>query len=114
MSKVQTKSTPKSTAAGVDLSKLFPKSVKHTFSRSAVYARNGMVAASQPLACDAGISILKKGGNAVDAAIAKQGTTLVVVNSVCGCAASNAMLPHYRCHRRASPTHPSETDRPTS
>lgn len=27
---------------------------------------------------------------AVDAAIAKEGTTLVVVNSVCGCAAANA------------------------
>jgi len=28
--------------------------------------------------------------NAVEAAIAKEGTTLVVVNSVCGCAAANA------------------------
>ncbi|MDX1271434.1 BrxA/BrxB family bacilliredoxin [Bizionia paragorgiae] len=28
--------------------------------------------------------------NDVDAALAKQGTTLVVVNSVCGCAAANA------------------------
>ncbi len=28
--------------------------------------------------------------DAVDAAIAKKGTTLVVVNSVCGCAAANA------------------------
>ncbi len=28
--------------------------------------------------------------DAVDAAIAKEGTTLVVVNSVCGCAAANA------------------------
>lgn len=28
--------------------------------------------------------------NAVDAALAKEGTTLVVVNSVCGCAAANA------------------------
>ena len=28
--------------------------------------------------------------NAVDSAIAKEGTTLVVVNSVCGCAAANA------------------------
>ena len=27
---------------------------------------------------------------AVDAALAKEGTTLVVVNSVCGCAAANA------------------------
>ncbi len=29
-------------------------------------------------------------GDAVDAAISKEGTTLVVVNSVCGCAAANA------------------------
>ncbi len=28
--------------------------------------------------------------DAVDAALAKEGTTLVVVNSVCGCAAANA------------------------
>jgi len=28
--------------------------------------------------------------DAVDAAIAKEGTTLIVVNSVCGCAAANA------------------------
>lgn len=39
-------------------------------SRSAVIARNGMVCAAQPLAVQIGIDILKKGGNAVDAAIA--------------------------------------------
>jgi len=38
--------------------------------RSVVMARNGMVATSQPLATEAGAAILKKGGNAFDAAIA--------------------------------------------
>src|SRR5918912_2904867 len=38
--------------------------------RSVVMARDGMVASSQPLAVEAGVSILKKGGNAIDAAIA--------------------------------------------
>ncbi|MDD8012041.1 MAG: gamma-glutamyltransferase [Acidobacteriota bacterium] len=38
--------------------------------RSEVIGRNGMVAASQPLAAQVGVDILKKGGSAVDAAIA--------------------------------------------
>jgi gamma-glutamyltranspeptidase/glutathione hydrolase len=38
--------------------------------RSEVIAQHGMVAASQPLAAQVGIDILKKGGSAVDAAIA--------------------------------------------
>ncbi|HEX7502618.1 MAG TPA: gamma-glutamyltransferase, partial [Acidobacteriota bacterium] len=43
----------------------------HMFAtRSEVIARQGMVAASQPLAAQVGIDILKKGGSAVDAAIA--------------------------------------------
>src|SRR5262245_14458413 len=38
--------------------------------RSVVYGRHGMVCAAQPLAAQAGIDMLKKGGSAVDAAIA--------------------------------------------
>ena len=43
---------------------------KMSATRSEVISRNGMVATSQPLAAQIGIDILKKGGSAVDAAIA--------------------------------------------
>lgn len=46
--------------------------------RSNVYARNGVAAASQPLAVSAGIEILRKGGSAIDAAIAMSAVLAVV------------------------------------
>lgn len=42
----------------------------YSFSRQPIYAPSGVVATSQPLAAQAGLSILKDGGNAIDAALA--------------------------------------------
>jgi gamma-glutamyltranspeptidase/glutathione hydrolase len=47
-----------------------PMSFDFKSRRSMVVARRGMVAASNPLAAQAGLSILRRGGNAADAAIA--------------------------------------------
>jgi len=52
--------------------------------RSAVYGRNGMVAASQPLAVAAGLSILRAGGNAADAAVAVSAALGVTEPTSCG------------------------------
>src|SRR5699024_4431558 len=46
--------------------------------RNATYARNGMVATSQPLASQAGLEVMKKCGNAIDAAIATAACLTVV------------------------------------
>ena len=46
--------------------------------RSMIYAQNGMVCTSQPLAATAGLDVLKQGGNAIDAAVATAACMTVV------------------------------------
>ena len=46
--------------------------------RSTVYAPNGVVTSSQPLATGAGLAVLQSGGNAIDAAV----TTAAMLNVV--------------------------------
>ena len=52
--------------------------------RSVVMASQGMVATSHPLAAQIGLEVLKKGGNAVDAAIAANAALGLVEPMMCG------------------------------
>ena len=47
-------------------------------SRGEVFAQHGMVTTSQPLAAQAGLQVLKQGGNAIDAAVATAAVLSVV------------------------------------
>ena len=46
------------------------ESLPFTARRSPVFALHGVAASSQPLASEVGLSVLKQGGNAADAAVA--------------------------------------------
>ena len=52
--------------------------------RSEILARNGMAATSQPLATQVALDILKKGGSAMDAAIAANAMLGLVEPASCG------------------------------
>lgn len=66
--------------------------------RSLVYGTKGVVACSQSLACEAGLEILRKGGNAVDAAVATSVALNVTEPSCCGVGGYNSRSS--MCHSR--------------
>lgn len=62
--------------------------------RSDVLAQNGVVAASQPLAAQAGLRIIQKGGNAIDAAVATAAVLDAVEPFSTGCGGDAFALIH--------------------
>lgn len=60
--------------------------------RGIVMSRKGMVASAHPLISSTGVDILRKGGNAVDAAVAMANTSGIVLPNMCGIGGDSFML----------------------
>ena len=69
---------------------------KYQATRNVVYAKHGMVATSEPQAAQAGLDILKRGGNAIDAAIAVASTLTVTEPTSNGIGGDNFAIVWYK------------------
>ena len=76
-------------AASDPLTSFDPLYYPYPAQRNVVYGSRGMVATSNPLAAQAGLEVLKKGGNAVDAAIAPAAALTVVAPTSNGIGSDN-------------------------
>ena len=61
-----------------------PLAQRYPSQRYPIYARGGMVNTSSPQASTAGLAVLQKGGNAIDAAVAAAATLTVTEPTSCG------------------------------
>ena len=61
-------------------------------SRSLVYGRRGIVCSNSPLAATAGIDVMRRGGNAFDAALATAATEAVTLVPLCGMGGDSFIL----------------------
>ena len=72
-----------------------PHGVRFESNRPVVMGRNGMVCAGHPLAAQAGMAALQRGGNAVDAAIATAAALTTSSSLICPASAGDGFIMVY-------------------